>query len=229
MTLPENGGDRGPLIEAHLGLARAIARRFSNRGEPYDDLVQVASVALIRAANSFDDSRDVAFSTYATSMMIGELKHHFRDRGWQIKTPRRLQELYLELTGLVSDLTQQLGRAPTVHELAAAAQCRDEEVIAALEAGRGYRADSLDSSSMDSARFDRFTAVSGTGESFEDRAELSSHLAALPERERFILQRRFFDDQSQEEIARELGISQMQVSRLLRHGIEALRALYDVD
>jgi RNA polymerase sigma-B factor len=227
MTLEGTGADLGPIIEAHLGLARAIARRFANRGEPYDDLVQVASMALVRAANSFDPVREVAFSTYATSMIIGELKHHFRDHGWQMKTPRRLQELYLELTGSVGELTQQLGRAPTVRELAQTARCREEDVIAALEAGRGYRADSLDSTAMDSPRVAQHTADRASGEEFEDRDELHIHLALLPEREQNILKRRFFDDQSQEQIASELGISQMHVSRLLRHGIEMLRHLYE--
>lgn len=229
MTSSKSAPQREVLIEAHLGLARAVARRFANRGEPFDDLVQVASVALVKAAHSFDQSREVAFSTYATSMMIGELKHHFRDRGWQIKTPRRLQEMYLEITGYVSELSQQLGRAPTVHELALQCRCLDEEIVAALEAGRGYRADSLDAVPVESPRLARSTGVSDLGEAFEDRAELESHLANLPDRERIILQRRFFDEKSQEEIAEELNISQMHVSRLLRHGIETLRTLYECD
>jgi RNA polymerase sigma-B factor len=227
MSSASGSSERDRLIEDHLALARAVARRFANRGEPLEDLVQVASFALVKAARGFDPQRGAAFATYATSMMIGELKHHFRDRGWQLKAPRRLQDLYLELTRTTSELSQQFGRSPTVHELATALSVRDDEVIAALEAGRGYRADSLDAYPRDSARLERATAVDNLETTFEDRSELQRLLEHLPERERIILQLRFIEDQTQEEIASELNISQMHVSRLLRHAIETLRGYYD--
>src|SRR5690242_17982948 len=125
---------RDQLIEAHLGLAEYLARRFSNRGEPLDDLVQVASVGLLKAVDRFDPTRGVEFSTYATHTVVGELKRHFRDKGWAVRAPRRMQELYLRLGKVISTLSQELGRSPTIPELAAEAEVSEEEVLEALEA-----------------------------------------------------------------------------------------------
>src|SRR3982751_6972842 len=138
---------RDELIEAHLGLAEYLARRFSNRGEPLDDLVQVASVGLLKAGDGFDPERGGEFSTYATHTVVGELKRHFRDKGWAVRAPRRMQELYLRLGKVIATLSQELGRSPTIPELAAEAQVSEEEVLEAMEAGQAYRFASLDAPS----------------------------------------------------------------------------------
>src|SRR3954465_7548273 len=138
---------RDELIEAHLGLAEYLARRFSNRGEPLDDLIQVASVGLLKAVDRFEPDRGVEFSTYATHTVVGELKRHFRDKGWAVRAPRRMQELYLRLGKVIATLSQELGRSPTIPELATAAQVSEEEVLEALEAGQAYRFASLDAPS----------------------------------------------------------------------------------
>src|SRR5579862_9092682 len=135
---------REQLVAAHLGLAEYLARRFANRGEPLDDLVQVASLGLIKAVDRFDPERGVEFSTYATHTIVGELKRHFRDKGWAIRAPRRMQELYLRLGKVVASLGQELGRSPTIAELATEVEVSEEEVLEALEAGQAYRTASLD-------------------------------------------------------------------------------------
>src|SRR5881392_2387492 len=135
---------RDTLIEAHLGLAEYLARRFSNRGEPLDDLVQVASVGLLKAVDRFDPERGLEFSTYATPTIVGELKRHFRDKGWAVRVPRRVQELHLRLGKVVSSLSQDQGRSPTIGEIAERAGASEEEVLEAMEAGRAYRFASLD-------------------------------------------------------------------------------------
>src|SRR2546430_13579314 len=127
---------RDELVEAHLGLAEYLARRFCNRGEPLEDLVQVASVGLLKALDRFDPEREVEFSTYATHTIVGELKRHFRDKGWAVRAPRRMQELYLRLGKVIATLSQELGRSPTIQELAQEAQVSEEEVLEALEAGQ---------------------------------------------------------------------------------------------
>src|SRR5438270_952980 len=140
-------GLRDHLVAAHLGLVESLARRFSNRGEPLDDLIQVASVGLLKAVDRFDPERGVEFSTYATHTVVGELKRHFRDKGWAVRAPRRMQELYLRLGKVISTLSQELGRSPTIPELAAEAQVSEEEVLEAMEAGQAYRFASLDAPS----------------------------------------------------------------------------------
>src|ERR1700731_2465175 len=129
---------RDQLVGAPLGLAEYLARRFANRGEPLDDLVQVASLGLIKAVDRFDPDRGVEFSTYATHTIVGELKRHFRDKGWAVRAPRRMQELYLRLTTVVATLSQELGRSPTIAELANETQVSEEDVLEALEAGQAY-------------------------------------------------------------------------------------------
>src|SRR5437867_5344989 len=136
-------GLRRRLIEAHLGLAEYLARRFTNRGEPLDDLVQVASVGLLKAVDRFDPERGLEFSTYATPTIVGELKRHFRDKGWAVRVPRRIQELHLRLGKVVSTLSQDLGRSPTIAEIAERAEVSEEDVLEALEAGHAYRCTSL--------------------------------------------------------------------------------------
>jgi RNA polymerase sigma-B factor len=219
---------RDELIEAHLGLAEYLARRFSNRGEPLDDLVQVASVGLLKAVDRFDPERAVEFSTYATHTIVGELKRHFRDKGWAVRAPRRMQELYLRLGKIVSSLSQELGRSPTIQELAAEAQVSEEEVLEALEAGQAYRFASLDAPSPGDEDGDSMSAHLGAEDpgmvDAEHRAALSPLIAKLPQREQMILHLRFFDGLTQSEIASRLGISQMHVSRLLARSLAQLRA-----
>ncbi len=229
----EFAGDRDPalrsqLVEGHLGLAEYLARRFSNRGEPLDDLVQVASLGLLKAVDRFEPSRGVEFSTYATHTIVGELKRHFRDKGWAVRAPRRMQELYLRLGKVVSTLSQELGRSPTIPELAADAQVSEEEVLEALEAGQAYRFSSLDAPGGGADDGDTLSSHLGEEDprllEAEHRAALSPLIARLPPRDQTILHLRFFVGMTQSEIAGHLGISQMHVSRLLARSLNQLRA-----
>lgn len=219
---------RDELVAAHMGLAEYLARRFANRGEPLDDLVQVASLGLLKAVDRFDLDRGVEFSTYATHTIVGELKRHFRDRGWAIRAPRRMQELYLRLGKVVAGLGQELGRSPTIAELAQEVQVSEEEVLEALEAGQAYRFASLDAPAGGDAEGESLISKLGSDDpglaDAERRATLSPLLATLPPREQMILQLRFFDGLTQSEIASRLGISQMHVSRLLGRSVAQLRA-----
>ena len=220
-------GLRRRLIEAHLGLAEYLARRFSNRGEPLDDLIQVASVGLLKAVDRFEPNRGVEFSTYATHTIVGELKRHFRDKGWAVRAPRRMQELYLRLGKILGTLSQELGRSPTIPELATEAAVTEEEVLEALEAGQAYRFASLDAPSGQEEG-ETMAAQLGTEDKgladAERRASLSPLLARLPEREQTILHLRFFEGLTQSDIAARLGISQMHVSRLLARSLAELRS-----
>lgn len=212
------------MITANLGLAHQLARRFLHRGEPLDDLVQVASVALVKSVDRFDPSRGVDFAAFATRTIIGELKRHFRDKGWAVRASRRVQELYLELGHATSSLVQELGRSPTVPELASATGASEEAVIEAIEAGQGYRATSIDASeNEDDPLSARLGEEDSHYDSVEDRALLGPALATLPAREQAILRMRFIDGLTQSEIAAEVGVSQMHVSRLLAASLEKLR------
>jgi RNA polymerase sigma-B factor len=219
---------RDELVAAHLGLAEYLARRFANRGEPLDDLVQVASLGLLKAVGRFDPERGVEFSTYATHTIVGELKRHFRDRGWAIRAPRRMQELYLRLGKVVGSLGQELGRSPTIAELAAETQVSEEEVLEALEAGQAYRFASLDAPAGGDGEGETMGARFGADDpemlGAEQRATLSPLLQQLAPREQLILHMRFFEGLTQSEIAGRLGISQMHVSRLLARSVAQLRA-----
>ena len=219
---------RDELITAHLGLAEYLARRFANRGEPLDDLIQVASVGLLKAVDRFDPERGLEFSTYATPTIVGELKRHFRDKGWAVRVPRRVQELHLRLGKVVSSLSQDEGRSPTIAEIAERAGASEEEVLEAMEAGRAYRFASLDAPGG-SGEDDTQTLASQLGEDdplltgIEHRVALSPLISELPRREQVILHLRFFDGLTQSEIAGRLGISQMHVSRLLARSLAKLR------
>lgn len=218
---------RDELIEAHLWLAHRLARHFANRGEPFDDLFQVASLALVKAVDRFDPGRGVEFTSYATTTIIGELKRHFRDRGWSVRAPRRIQELYLHLGQVMSDLSQSLGRSPTIPELARLTSASEEDVLEALEAGQAYRATSLDAPTDEDDTLGSRLGTEDSGfESAERRLLLEPYLATLPSRERLILKLRFEDDLTQSEIARQLGISQMHVSRLLSRCLAKLHEAY---
>jgi RNA polymerase sigma-B factor len=218
---------RGELVELHLPLVEYLARRFRNRGEWLDDLTQVATIGLIKSIDRFDLSRGVEFSTYATPTIVGEIKRHFRDKGWAVRVPRRLQELKLALTKAVSDLAQRLGRAPTVAELAAHLQMSEEEVLEGLESANAYSTVSLDA--PDSGDDDAPAVAESLGmpddalEGVEYRESLKPLLERLPPREKRILMLRFFGNMTQSQIATELGISQMHVSRLLARTLTQLR------
>lgn len=219
---------RDQLVGAHLGLAEYLARRFANRGEPLDDLFQVASLGLLKAVNRFDPDRGVEFSTYATHTIVGELKRHFRDKGWAVRAPRRMQELYLRLGKVVGTLGHELGRSPTIAELATEVEVSEEEVLEALEAGQAYRFASLDAPSGGDGEGETLVTRLGAEDAgfgdAERRAVLSPLLAQLPERQQLIVRLRFFDGLTQSEIADRLGISQMHVSRLLARTVAQLRA-----
>jgi RNA polymerase sigma-B factor len=218
---------RDELVTANLGLARILARRLSNRGEPYDDLLQVASLAIIKAVERFDPDRGVEFATFATRTVLGELKHHFRDRAWTVRAPRRLQELYLELGHAIGVLSQELGRSPTVVELSGHLGVPEDSVLEAMEAGQGYRSSSLDVPDEEqepmSVRLGSEDAGFG---GIDDRTVLAQALSKLPEREQLILQLRFFEGLTQSQIASHVGLSQMHVSRLLSASLEKLRPAF---
>jgi len=224
---PEREQLRGVLVEMHLPLVEYLARRFRNRGEWLDDLTQVATIGLIKSIDRFDLERGVEFSTYATPTIVGELKPHFRDKGWAVRVPRRLQELKLSLTKAIGELAQREGRAPTVSELAAHLQMSEEEVLEGLESANAYSTVSLDA--PDSGDEDAPAVADSLGivdealEGVEYRESLKPLLERLPPREKKILLLRFFGNLTQSQIAAELGISQMHVSRLLARTLTQLR------
>jgi RNA polymerase sigma-B factor len=219
---------RNELVESHLGLAHQLARRFVSRGESYDDLVQVASLALVKSVDRFDPDRGVEFSTFATRTVIGELKRHFRDRGWAIRAPRRIQELYLELGPAIETLSQELGRSPTVAEMAESIGASQEAVLEAIEAGQSYRTSSIDAPDRQEGTIsDHLGDIESGFGGAEDRLVLAISLADLKERERLILRYRFVDGLSQSEIADRVGISQMHVSRLLVASLAKLREAFE--
>jgi RNA polymerase sigma-B factor len=218
---------RDELVEAHVPLAQFLARRFSHRGETHEDLVQVALLGLLKAVDRFDPGRGLQFSTFATPTIVGEIKRHFRDRGWAMRVPRRVQELHLHLARVVGALSQELGRSPTVAEIAAQVGGSEEEVLEAMEAGGMYRLASLDGPAATGEEGGDLVSMIGDADPEFDRiehqVELTSLLAELPEREQTIVYLRFFRGLTQSEIAATVGISQMHVSRLLARSLELLR------
>ena len=219
---------RERLVEQYIGLVEFLARRFRNRGEPLEDLIQVGTIGLLKAIDRFDLDREVEFSTYATPTVVGELKRHFRDKGWAVRVPRRLQELHLELTKVVNELGQELGRSPTVAEIAESAGTSEEAVLEGLEIAQAYNFTSLDapidSDAGGATTFaDQLRTEAEQLENLEYRASLAPEMEKLPERERRILYLRFFKGMTQSEIAARLGISQMHVSRLLNRTLIRLR------
>ena len=225
---------RERLIEQYLPLVRSLARRYSYRGELLEDLVQVGCIGLIKAIDRFDVDRGVELTTYATPNIIGEIKRHFRDKGWSVRVPRGLQELNVKLSRLIEDLTVQLERSPTIPELAKAAGVQEEEVLEALETGQAYSTLSLSAPAGGDENGD-LDPLESLGEEeleyevSENRAVLAPGLRALDERERRILHLRFFDGLTQSQIAQEVGISQMHVSRLIRRSLEKVRDEIAVD
>jgi len=210
-----------------MGLADHLARRYAGRGESLEDLTQVAYLALVKAADRFDADRGAEFATFATPTVLGELKRHFRDKGWAIRVPRHLQELRLALTRAVDDLTHELQRSPNVHELATHLSISEDEVLQGLECGRAYSTQSIDPLLDPGDDEVPLAAVVGEIdpgiERVEDRHALKPLMHELPERERRMLELRFFQNRTQTEIAEELGISQMHVSRLLTKTLADLR------
>lgn len=219
---------RERLIEQYLPLVRSLARRYANRGEQLEDLVQVGSIGLIKAIDRFDVDRGVELTTYATPNIIGEIKRHFRDKGWSVRVPRGLQELNVRLSTLLEQLTVQLERSPTIAELAKAADVDEEAVLEALESGQAYTTVSLSAPSNqgEDGALDPLESLGEIEHEYEvseDRAVLAPGLRALDERERRIIHLRFWEGLTQSQIAQQVGISQMHVSRLIRRSLEKVR------
>jgi RNA polymerase sigma-B factor len=219
---------REELIERYMSLVRSLARRYAYRGEQLDDLVQIGAIGLIKAIDRFDLERGVELTTYATPNIIGEIKRHFRDKGWSVRVPRGLQELNVQVSKLIEQLTVQLGRSPTIPELAKAAGVEEEQVLEALESGRAYSSVSLSTGggSDEDGELDPLESLGTIEHEYEvseDRAVLAPGFKVLDERERKILHLRFFSGLTQSQIASEIGISQMHVSRLIRRSLEKIR------
>jgi RNA polymerase sigma-B factor len=215
---------RAALIERHLPLVTFMARKFADRGEPLDDLIQVGTIGLIKAIDRFEISKGFEFSTFATPTIVGEIKRHFRDKTWAVRVPRRLQELGASVTKATNELTQKLDRSPTPKEIAKHLGITVDEVAEALESNSAYSTISLDITSDTSTSIrDTFGALDEALEGVEYRESLKPLLAQLEDREKRILQMRFFENLSQSQIATELGISQMHVSRILNKVLTHLR------
>jgi RNA polymerase sigma-B factor len=218
---------RNALVTAHLGLARSLARRFAGRGEPLEDLEQVAYEGLAKAVERFDPDRGTSFAAFAVPTVVGEIKRHFRDHTWATKVPRAAKEMATRLAAATETLSSRLGRAPRVRELAEEIGVSEESVIEALDARAAYRPISLaaPTGQEEGRTLEDSLGVDDRGFAQADaRLTVASLLAELPDRERRILELRYFDELSQDEIASRIGISQMHVSRLLRRVTELLAA-----
>jgi len=218
------------LVERYLPLARRLARRYQRSEEPLEDLVQVAALGLLKAVDRYDAARETAFSSFAVPTILGELRRHFRDRTWSVRVPRELQELALRVDKTVAALSSRAGRAPTVGEIAAGMNLSEEQVLDALQAAAAYHAGSLDAPrSVASGEAEGESVVDAIGteedgfEQAEERATLAPMLAHITERERLVLTLRFGQDMTQAEIGERIGVSQMQVSRLIRQALARLR------
>jgi RNA polymerase sigma-B factor len=222
--LPDDDA-RAELVRRFLPLAEYLARRFNGRGESADDLVQVASLGLLNAIDRFDTGRDVQFSTYAAVTILGELKRHFRDKGWSVRVPRRLQELGLRINSALPTLYQELRRSPTIEEIAERVGVSGEDVLEAMDASQAYSTTSLDTAASE----DGAAPVDLLGEDdpsiavLEEWAAVAPVVRRLPQRERTVLYLRFFRGLTQSEIAEEIGVSQMHVSRILAQTLRAIR------
>ena len=218
---------RRDIITRCLPLAEHIARRFDRRGEPFDDLLQVASLGLVNAVDRFDVDRGSDFLAFAIPTIMGEVRRHFRDAGWAVRVPRRLKELHLELVRATSTLSQQLGRSPTTREMARELGIGEDEVLQGLQAASGYQTLSVDSTSGGTDTGPALADVIGDLDSgladVEDHEVLRVLLEGLPARERTVLLLRFFGNQTQSEIADRIGVSQMHVSRILSDTLARLR------
>jgi RNA polymerase sigma-B factor len=226
------GGDtsaREALVERHLPLVRSLARRYAGRGESLEDIEQVGAIGLIKAIDRFELSRDVSLATYATPNVVGEIKRHFRDKGWAIRVPRALQELNASMSGAIERLTIKLSRSPSIAEISEELKTTPEQVLEALEVGSAYSTVSLSAGGTGSGgeeQLDPLEAIGEEDEGFartEDRASLAPALERLPAREREILRMRFEEGLPQTQIAQRIGLSQMHVSRLIRKSLAAMR------
>ncbi|HJZ62026.1 MAG TPA: SigB/SigF/SigG family RNA polymerase sigma factor [Miltoncostaeaceae bacterium] len=221
---PRPQPDREQQIVDHLPLVRSLARRYANRGEPLEDLVQVGVIGLIKAIDRFDPSRGTDLASFATPTVLGEIRRHFRDKTWMVHVPRGVQDAHARVNRAVDELTGRLRRAPSVREIADEADLTEEEVLDAMAAGGAYQPLSL--SRPAGPEEDDAIDVGAPDDGFgwaEGRAALGSRLRELPERERWILFLRFQEGLTQSEIATRVGISQMHVSRLIQRSLETLR------
>lgn len=225
---------REQLVLAHLNLARFLASKFKNRGESLDDLVQVATIGLIKAIDRFDISRGLEFTTFATPTIMGEIKRHFRDKGWSVRVPRRLQELSAKVTQVSDKLTEKLQRSPSVDEIAQAMGVSVDEVLEAMESAHAYSSVSLDvpqgdddDGTQSSTVIDKYALVDEDLESSDDRIVLEQAIKDFSEREQQIIRMRFLEGFTQVEIAQKLQISQVQVSRLLRKTLQKFQEKLD--
>jgi RNA polymerase sigma-B factor len=223
-----NVSAREQLIERYMSLVRSLARRYAYRGEQLEDLVQIGAIGLIKAIDRFDVDRGVELTTYATPNIIGEIKRHFRDKGWSVRVPRGLQELNVQLSRLIEQQTVQLGRSPTIPELAEAAQVEEETVLEALESSRAYTSLSLSAGAGgdEDEDLDPLESIGSEEPQYEiseDWAVLAPGFKALDDREKEILGLRFFRGLTQSQIAQQVGISQMHVSRLIRRALQKIR------
>jgi RNA polymerase sigma-B factor len=218
---------RDAIVERCLPLADHIARRFDGRGEPHDDLVQVARVGLVNAVIRFDVETGSDFVSFAVPTIMGEVRRHFRDNSWSVKVPRRLKELHLQLGAATAELSQRLGRAPTPTELAELLGMDRAEVVEGLVAGSSYNTLSIDSGGSGNddapAIADTLGDVDATLDQIENREALRPLLESLPDRERAVVVLRFFESMTQTQIAERIGVSQMHVSRLLARALTRLR------
>lgn len=220
-------GARNDLIERHLPLAESLARRYEGRGEPAADLRQVAMIGLLKAIERFDPWRGVPFASFAVPTVRGELRRHFRDTGWTVRVPRRVQELHLDLRDVAGELGHRLGRSPTMPEIAEAAGVDEEAVLEGMDAARLYRVLSLDAparSESDGSLAELLGAPDRELAAAEAREAVRPMLDVLAARERRIVYLRFFEERTQTEIAELVGISQMHVSRLLESSLRLMRS-----
>jgi RNA polymerase sigma-B factor len=223
------GGDtsaREELIERHLPLVRSLARRYAGRGESLEDIEQVGAIGLIKAIDRFELARDVSLATYATPNVVGEIKRHFRDKGWAVRVPRALQELNASMSGAIERLTVKMARSPTVAEIAKELETTPEQVLEAMEVGSAYSTVSLSGGPSGEDELDPLETIGTEDEGYErseQRAALAPALDRLPAREREILRMRFEEGLPQTQIAQRVGLSQMHVSRLIRKSLAVMR------
>ncbi|MEV1296078.1 RNA polymerase sigma factor SigF [Pseudonocardia sp. NPDC049635] len=224
---------RDQLVTGYLPVAQHIARRFNHRGEPLDDLVQVATVGLINAIDRFDPGKGGEFFSFAVPTISGEVRRHFRDQSWSMRVPRRLKDMHVSINAAVSELSQRLGRAPKPSELAQHLDLPVNEVLEGLEAAEAYRSSSLDEMLSSEDGSATVGELVGDADAELDRVDyresLRPLLAELAPRERTIVMLRFFGNRTQTQIADEVGISQMHVSRLLSQTLDRLRSRLDPD
>ena len=224
---------RNKLIEHNLRLVAHVVKKYYSSTMDSDDLISIGTIGLIKAVDRFEPERGLEFSTYATPTVIGEIKRHFRDKGWAVRVPRRIQELHVEVNSLVGTLTQRLGRSPTIEELARASGTSEEEVLEAMEAAQAYRSTSIDAPGGGEDPGLGLAGRLGDEDSnlfaAENRMLVETLIDTLPKREQLIMRLRFYESMTQSQIAARLGISQMHVSRLLARSLAQLRSHLEQD